>query len=124
MKTTECIDNINKRLDGIDKQLGNHIKHLDKKVTTIEKDIADTKASIEVIDDNVALMQKDMEWVKKFADSKIHAAYGESHDKEPEPPPEPDEQIGFMYTWKTLLLPILLIIVGTVIGIVVEVLRN
>jgi len=122
MKTTECIDNINKRLDGIDKQLGNHIKHLDKKVTSIEKDIADTKASIEVIDDNVALVQKDMEWVKKFADGKIQSSYNEG--KEPEPPQEPEDQIGFMYTWKTLLLPILLIIVGTVIGIVFEVLRR
>ena len=66
-------------------------------------------------------MQKDMEWVKKFADGKIHSSYTE---KEPEPPQEPDDQIGFMYTWKTLLLPILLIIVGTVIGIVFEVLRK
>jgi hypothetical protein len=122
MKTTECIENINKRLDGIDKQLGNHIKHLDKKVTTIEKDIADTKASIEVIDDNVALMQKDMEWVKKFADGKIQSAYSEG--KEPEPPQEPEEQIGFMYTWKTLLLPTILIIVGAVIGLVIEFLRK
>ena len=122
MKTTECIETINKRLDGIDKQLGNHIKHLDKKVTAIEQDIADTKASIGVIDDNVNLIQKDMEWVKKFADGKIHQAFND--DKEPDPPPEPEEQIGFMYTWKTLLLPTLLIIIGVAVGIVFEVLRK
>jgi hypothetical protein len=121
MKTNECIDNINKRLDGIDKQLGNHIRHLDKKVTTIEADIADTKAAIDVIDDNVSLIQKDMEWVKKFADGKINAAYSE---KEPDPPQEPEDQIGFMYTWKTLLLPILLIIVGAAMGFIVEFLKR
>lgn len=123
MKTTECIETINKRLDGIDKQLGNHIHHLDKKVTTIEQDIADTKASIGVIDDNVALMQKDMEWVKKFADGKIHSSFVPT-EKEPDPPQEPDEQIGFMYTWKTLLLPTILIIVGAAIGFIVEFLKR